>query len=263
MAITNTEELAAAVVDFLNRDDIAPILGTLIDTAQDRILYDPRFRGELTEKVIKKDRSEFDKVNPLRVLSFWDEDSGEERSDVPFTYTDPNTGLETVEYPQADPDMTLDMDVLRLYIDDVEYTKVADYSTVLNAYPNETIYCEVGGKYYLSGWKIEDIPSDLGIEGFEITLVGHQKPRLGDKTFRDLETGDESVVTTSPALEQQPNLFLYATLVEAAVYLRDTEYLPVYQARYEELFDKLAKDWKRKQISSGFGVTSVGSDKRI
>jgi hypothetical protein len=263
MAITNTTELAAAVADFLNRDDVTPIMDTLIDNAQDRILYDQRFRGELTEKVIKKTRSEYDKVNPLRVSSFWDDVTSAELSDVSVEITDPDTQVVTVVFPPADPDSTLDMDVFRLYIDDVEYTKVTDYSTVLEAYPNEYVYCEVGGKYYLSGWEIEDIPSELSGSGFEITLVGHQKTRIKETVEFDTTTGGDVTVNTSSALKQQPNLFLYATLVEAAVYLRDTEYLPVYQARYEELFDKLAKDWKRKQISSGFGVTSVGSDKRI
>jgi hypothetical protein len=243
MAITNTAELATAVADFLNRDDLDPIMGTLIDNAQDRIIFDPRFRGELTEKVIKKTRSEYDMVNPLRVNSFWDDVAGEESGD--------------------DPDVTLDLDVLRLYIDDAEYTKVPDYSEVLNAGPLDYIYCEVGGKYYLSGWAIEDTPSVLGTVGFELTLVAHEKPRLADITIPATDGGDDVIITTSTALQQQPNLFLYATLVEASVYLRDAEFMPVYQARYEELFEKLAKDFKRKQISSGFNVASVGSDKRI
>jgi len=93
--------------------------------------------------------------------------------------------------------------------------------------------------------------------------VAHEKPRIKETTLRDLEDGTEVTVTTSPALRQQPNLFLYSTLVEAAIYLRVSEFVQVYQARYEELFDKLAKDFKRKQISSGFNVASVGSDKRI
>jgi hypothetical protein len=236
---------------------------TLIDNAQDRILYDPRFRGELTETVIKKTRSEFDKVNPLRINSFWFDAVGEERDDTPIVLTDPDTGDTTIEYGLADPNMTLDLDVLRLYIDDKEYTKVTDYSDVLNADANACVYCEVGGKYYLSGWNIEDTPTDLGTEGFEFTLVAHEKPRIKETTLRDIENGTEVTVTTSPALRQQPNLFLYATLVEAAIYLRDSEFIQVYQARYEELFDKLAKDFKRKQISSGFNVASVGSDKRI
>ena len=263
MAITNTAELTLAVADFLNREDLGPAMESLIDTAQDRILYDPRFRGELTEKVIKKPRSIYDTVNPLRVASFWSEEEERELSDEIKYRIDEDTGNVTSYFEPYDPETHLDMEIIRLYVDDVEFTKVPDYSEVLNAGPNENIYCEVGGKYYLSGWLIEDTPTKFGTVNPVFTFVANEKPRLKETLTTDTLTGSSSVGITSTLLKQQPNVFLYATLVEAAIYLRDSEFVQVYQARYEELMDKLAKDWKRKQVSSGFNVASVGSDKRI
>ncbi len=262
MAITNVGELAVAVADFLNRDDLDSIMSTLIDNAQDRILFDPRFRGELTETVITKTRSGDDLVNPLRTDSFWDDDIGAELSDTLTVYssdaTNQDTDQEASEYlPFTESDRTIDLEIIRLYIDNTEYTRVNDYSDVLNAAPNEFIYCEVGGKYYLSGWKIEDVSDSSGDDLVTFTFIANEKVRIAEETVINEQDETEETVETSRALQQYPNMFLYATLVEAAIYLRDSEFIQVYQARYEELMDKLAKDWKRKQISTGFNVRSA------
>ena len=257
MAISNVGELSAAVADFLNRDDLDSIMDTLIDTAQDRILFDPRFRGELTETLLTKARDGLDHVNPLRTHSFWDETAALELSDVPVVEVDEATGALTETFVEYDPDQTIDLEIVRLYIDDQEYTRVNDYSDILNAEANEYLYCEVGGKYYLSGWEIQDENQDINLGASVFTFVANEKSRLGAVEVADTETGNTIIVTTSRPLKQYPNIFLYATLVEAAIYLRDSEFLQVYQVRYEELMDKLAKDWKRKQISAGFDVRSA------
>lgn len=257
MAITNVSELSVAVADFLNREDLDSVMDTLIDNAQDRILFDPRFRGELTETLLTKARSGEDHVNPLRTHSRWDDVSQEEVSDEKILEVDSLTGDLVEVSADFDPDATIDLEIVRLYIDGQEYTRVNDYSDILNAEANEYLYCEVGGKYYLSGWEIQDqnLASTVGDSVF--TFVANEKSKLGLVEVIDADTGDVSSVITSRALKQYPNMFLYATLVEASIYLRDAEYMAVYQARYEELMSKLEKDWKRKQISSGFSVRSV------
>lgn len=257
MAITNVSELGVAVADFLNREDLDSVMDTLIDNAQDRILFDPRFRGELTETLITKARLGLDHVNPLRTHSFWEEAAAAELSDAPIVVIDPATGALTETFREHDPDLTIDLEIIRLYIDDQEYTKVNDYSDILNAEANEYLYCEIGGKYYLSGWEIQDENQDTNVGTSVFTFVANEKSKLGAVEVADEETGDTIIVTTSRPLKQYPNIFLYATLVEASIYLRDAEYMAVYQARYEELMGKLEKDYKRKQISSGFNVRSV------
>lgn len=258
MAITNVGELSAAVADFLNREDLDNIMGTLIDNAQDRILFDPRFRGELTETLITKRRTGYDLVNPLRTASFWDSATDMELDDIPITYIDDFSGQEVLENPPyVDTGDTVDLEIVRLYIDNQEYTRVNDYSDILNAEANEYLYCEVGGKYYLSGWEIEDTSFSDNPDDITFTFVANEKIRIDDAQIVDPIDDSVTVVATSRALRQYPNIFLYATLVEAAIYLRDAEYMAVYQARYEELMGKLEKDWKRKQISSGFNVRSV------
>ncbi len=258
MAITNVGELSVAVADFLNRDDLDGVMGTLIDNAQDRILFDPRFRGELTETLITKTRTGYDLVNPLRTDSFWDNATGMELADIPITYVDDFSGQEVLENPPyVGTEDTIDLEIIRLYIGDQEYTRVNDYSDILNAEANEYLYCEIGGKYYLSGWKIEDESFTDSADDITFTFVANEKIRIEDAEIVNPIDDSVVVVATSRALRQYPNVFLYATLVEASIYLRDAEYMAVYQARYEELMSKLEKDYKRKQISSGFNVRSV------
>jgi len=57
-----------------------------------------------------------------------------------------------------------------------------------------------------------------------------------------------------------PNVYLYAALVEASIYLRDLEGVQLYQVRYEELMDKAHKSHKRAEVSGGYSVGSVGGD---
>lgn len=64
----------------------------------------------------------------------------------------------------------------------------------------------------------------------------------------------------TPFFLAHPNIYLYAALVEASVYLRDMEGVQIYQARYDELLDKVYKDHKRSKVSGGMAVSSVGGD---
>lgn len=61
-------------------------------------------------------------------------------------------------------------------------------------------------------------------------------------------------------LQEYPALFLYASLIEASIYLRDIEGISIYQARYDELISKLIKAYKRKRVAGGMAVSSVGGD---
>jgi hypothetical protein len=66
--------------------------------------------------------------------------------------------------------------------------------------------------------------------------------------------------STTPFFIENPSAYLYAALVEASIYLRDVEGIQLYQARYDELMDKVFKAFKRSKVSGGVSVGSVGGD---
>ena len=69
----------------------------------------------------------------------------------------------------------------------------------------------------------------------------------------------DDTATTLLFLEN-PELYLYASLVEASTFLRDAEGLQLYQVRYDELMNKVIKAAKRRKFAGGFSVSNVGGD---
>ena len=106
-----------------------------------------------------------------------------------------------------------------------------------------------GGIYY-SGFVAEDETPDLTAE--DVTLLY----RAFSKDTLDL-TNDADF---SPFFRANPELYLFAALVEASTYLRDTEGVTLYQTRYENLYDQISKGYRRRKIANGFTVSSVGGD---
>lgn len=264
MPVTNTDELQALVKDWLNRDDLDAALNTFVLAADERILADPRSRGEMTEQVIVLDRNEsLEMVNPVpittRYYAEWD-----------GFYAD---GFDTDLDAQPDEEQltedTYDYEYLNVYVDDVEYTRVSInefYSD--NRKDQQDTYTVIGGRLYIKGFPDVDPAFTGGAqaeqEPYVLRLVVFKKQPL---VFPDPVTDEAGNVIeaeeggTSELLRSIPMAYLYASLVEAAIYLRDQEGLMMYQARYEEFMEKLYKDYKRKQVSSGWAVKSVGGDK--
>ena len=60
--------------------------------------------------------------------------------------------------------------------------------------------------------------------------------------------------------DENPELYLYASLVEASVFLRDMEGLQLYQVRYDELMNKVIKATKRRKVAGGVSISSGGGD---
>lgn len=264
MPVTNTDELATLVQDWLNRDDLTDIIPTFIEAADSRILADPRSRGEMTQQVIVKDRTDpQNQVNPVPIdtvyvptwFDFYSED------------LDPTNDAQPAE-PARDED-TYDYEYLNVYVDDIEHTRVSINEFYSNNHKNQQYtYTEIGGRLYIKGWPDFD-PTDPsteqeGQEPYSLRLVVYKKEPLTFPEVEDADAGtqvdDTALSGTSELLRSIPMAYLYGSLVEAAMYLRDMEGLTMYQARYEEFMDKLYKDYKRKQISAGAKVGSVGGD---
>lgn len=81
---------------------------------------------------------------------------------------------------------------------------------------------------------------------------------LGLDAAADFVYGDDT--STTPLFLKSPAAFLYAALVETSIYLRDAEGVQFYQVRYEELLDKLQREYKRSKVSGLDKVKSVGGD---
>lgn len=106
-----------------------------------------------------------------------------------------------------------------------------------------------GGIYY-SGFVSEDETPDPAAPDVTILYRAFSKASL------DI-TDDASF---SPFFKANPELYLYAALLEASTYLRDMEGVMLYQARYDNLYDQISKGYRRRKIANGFTVSSVGGD---
>ena len=82
--------------------------------------------------------------------------------------------------------------------------------------------------------------------------------RIKTRTKEPVDVSDDA--NTSLLLTAHGELYLYAALTEAATYLRDMEGLTLYQARYDGLYNEIAKGYTRRKIANGFNVASVGGD---
>lgn len=106
------------------------------------------------------------------------------------------------------------------------------------------------GKIWYTGWPDRDEGADLSADPVGLRVKTRSKP--------ELDMSDDA--NTSLMLESHPELYLFATLTEAATYLRDVEGIQLYQVRYEGLFSEIAKGYKRRKVANGFTVSSVGGD---
>jgi len=106
-----------------------------------------------------------------------------------------------------------------------------------------------GGIYY-SGFSSEDETPDPNAEDVTILYRAFSKETLDMTNDADF----------SPFFKANPELYLYAALLEASTYLRDMEGVTLYQTRYENLYDQINKGYRRRKIANGFTVSSVGGD---
>ena len=106
------------------------------------------------------------------------------------------------------------------------------------------------GAIYYSGFVGEDETPDPTAPDVKLLYRAFSKATL------DL-TDDANF---SPFFKANPELYLMAALLEAATYLRDVEGITLYQTRYNDLYDSIAKGYKRRKIAHGFVVSSVGAD---
>ena len=106
------------------------------------------------------------------------------------------------------------------------------------------------GKIWYTGWPDRDDGPSTAADPIRIRVKTSLKEPLD-------VTAD---VNTNAMLTRHPELYLFATLTEAATYLRDMEGLTLYQARYDGLFNEIKKGYTRRKIGNGIIVSSVGGD---
>ena len=124
-----------------------------------------------------------------------------------------------------------------------EYHREQKNPTCLNG-----VYTFSKGKLYYTGFVDEDGVAPAA--GGEDVVVEYHGFELSAFDFNN----DASTTTLA---SEHPEVFLYASLLEASVYLRDMEGVQIYQVRYDELMDKIQKSFNRRKVSGGFAVSSV------
>lgn len=220
MALTNLGELKASVADWLNREDLTSQIPDFVKLAEVRINDDYRSNVASNEVALEADLPFGLQQNPVD-LGLGDILVGEVETLVVDGNVIPYVTLET-------------------------YNKEKKDSTYVNG-----CYTVREGQVFYSGFA----------EAYETT------PTSGDNVdFRlyfnisDSEFDLSSDASTTPLFIENPSVYLYATLLEASVYLRDMEGVQLYQVRYDELMDKMYKAYKRSKVSGGMAVGSVGGD---
>jgi len=120
-----------------------------------------------------------------------------------------------------------------------------------NQVHRDGVWVNNNGSIYFSGWAQPSDPAPgAGGEPATLTLYGYEQTEF------DLAND----LSTTFFFNEHPQVYLYAVLTEAAVYLRDPEGMQMYQVRYDENMDKIQKEHKRQQVAGGMKVTSVGGD---
>jgi hypothetical protein len=129
------------------------------------------------------------------------------------------------------------------------------YETYLKQLKDSTYangcWAYIEGKIFYSGFA--DVNDPTPSAGGDDVTVRWQGYAVAEWDFND-------DANTNLLFAENPQVFLFAALVEASVFLRDEAALQVYQVRYEELMDKIAKSNRRRKVSGGFAVGSVGGD---
>lgn len=146
------------------------------------------------------------------------------------------------------------IEVKTLKIDDkvIPFVTFEEYSRerLDSSYANG-VWCYADGAILYSGWPEANDPTPA---------AGGAAVEVEWFAFGNSEWNFADDNGTTAFFNLHPEIFLYASLVEAAVYLRDAEGVEFYQVRYEELMDKTYKAAKRRQVSGGMSVTSIGGD---
>ena len=115
---------------------------------------------------------------------------------------------------------------------------------------DQDIWTTVQGRFYYPGWPLATDPIDLTRPDVELVLKTEKKDGL---QFADPDA-------TSQFLREHYEIYLYATLLEVATYLRDMEGVQLYQVRYDNIMDTTAKGYQRRKVANGFTVSSIGAD---
>lgn len=245
MAVTNTNELKAQIIDWLNRDDLDAVIQNFMENADSRILADSRARGEITEQRIIKDRASENYVNPVPIDSVYYPAWSGFYAEGLDPGTDPQPAEEDLEVD------TFDTEFLSVFVDEKEIKRVTVNRFFDQDYRDEyETYCNIGGRLYIKGWPLREEATPEEQEAYKLDVVVHRKTPI-DFTATD---------PTSDLLRAMPLAFFYASMVEASIYLRDPEGIQLHEARYNEFMDKLYRDYKRKQVSAGWSVASIGED---
>jgi len=220
MALTNLGELKASIADWINREDLTSVIPEFIKIAEVRINDDHRSNVASNEVALEAGLPFALQQNPVD-LGLGDILVGEVETVIVNGNVIPYVTLET-------------------------YNKEKKESTY-----KDGCYTVREGQVFYSGFA----------EPYEAA------PTSGDDVdFRLYYNNNDSKFdlandsSTTPFFLENPSAYLYAALVEASVYLRDMEGVQIYQARYDELMDKVFKAFKRSKVSGGMSVGSVGGD---
>lgn len=131
------------------------------------------------------------------------------------------------------------------YVTNEEYFREREYNYTTNG-----VWTWISGDIHYSRWLDSFSPETPTGDFVLVELIGY-----------DETDADPSVDGISGwAVTDIPEIILYASLVEASIYLRDLQGVELYQARYDELCDKFRKDQKRREVIGGLSVSSIGGD---
>lgn len=220
MAITNLGELKASVADWMNREDLTSVIPDFIRMAEVRINDDHRSQVAAKDVALEADLPFGLQQNPI------------------------NLGVGQILVGEVETLVVNGINIPLVTWD--EYNKEKKERT----YPNGC-YALRGNEIYYSDFAEPYDATPTAGDNVDFRLY-YKAP---ETTFNLL---DDS--STTPLFLLNPNVYLYGALVEASVYLRDMEGAQIYQARYDEVLNKVYKAYKRAQVSGGMSVSSIGAD---
>lgn len=239
----NYGELKAAVANWLNREDLTTEIVTFIAMAENRIFRDPRSKcsdSEYLRSYVAADNP----FNPITLpenfrealLVTVDEKPLEYISDAEFFQRQHNNGDRTTDRPQY---FTLINRALYIFPWPEESKTVEEWGdTTINLH-----YYGAESLESMSGWNTNQTP---------VTV-----PPTED-TYTPVSTADTN---TNRMLQRNPDIYLFASLAEAAVLVKDQGWLQYYESRYQEAMKGLQREHRRQAISgSSMMVSSVGGD---
>lgn len=239
----NYGELKAAVANWLNREDLTTEIVTFIGMAENRIFRDPRSKCSDTE-YLRAYTSADDPFNPITLPENFREallvtvnnKPLEYISDAELFQRQSTNGDRSTDRPQF---FTLINRALHIFPWPESTKTVQEWGdNVINLH-----YYGAESLESMSGWNTSQNP---------VTV-----PPTED-TYTAVSTTDTN---TNRMLQRNPDVYLFATLVEAAVLVKDQTWLQYYEGRYQEALTGLQREHRRQAISgSTMQVSSVGGD---